>query len=124
MLTIIADLPQNVVGVSATGEVTADDIKNVLLPALEKQVKLYDEINYLLVLHTDVENWTAGSWAQDMWAGLKNFTKWNRIAVSTDQQMVEKFTNGFSFLTPGEAKGFTLAEIEEAKKWVSGETQI
>jgi len=119
MLKIIENLPDHVVGVEATNEVNADDLKNVLLPALEENVEKYDEINYLLVLRTEVKNWTAGAWAQDMLAGMKNFTKWKKIAVVTDEKLVEKFTDGFSLLTPGEAKGFKLSEEEAAKKWVS-----
>ncbi|WP_442794692.1 STAS/SEC14 domain-containing protein [Pelobium manganitolerans] len=119
MLKLIKDLPAHVVGVEATNEVTADDLKNVLIPALDENVKQYGKINYLLILHTDVQNWSAGAWLQDMWAGLKNFTAWNRIAVVTDQEMVEKFTDGFSLVTPGEAKGFKLSEEQEARSWIS-----
>lgn len=119
MLKIIENLPDNVVGVEAFDEVNADDLKNILIPALERSVNKYNEINYLLVLRTEVKNWTAGAWVQDMWAGMKNFTKWNKIAVVTNESAVEKFTDGFSLLTPGEAKGFKLNEEEEAKHWVS-----
>ncbi len=119
MLKIIENLPDQVVGIEATNEVTADDLKNILLPALERNVEKYDEINYLLVLRTEVKNWTTGAWTQDMLAGMKNFTKWNKIAVVTDESAVEKFTDGFSFITPGKAKGFTLNEEETAKQWVS-----
>ncbi|HTN19595.1 MAG TPA: STAS/SEC14 domain-containing protein [Pelobium sp.] len=119
MLNIIQNLPDHVVGVEAVGEVTADDLKNILLPALEQNAKKYDGINYLLVLRTEVKNWTAGAWIQDMLAGIKNFTKWNKIAVVTDEKFVEKFTDGFSFITPGKAKGFKLNEEELAKSWVS-----
>lgn len=119
MLNIINDLPGHVLGVRATGTVDKADLENVLLPALQKKVDVYDEINYLLVLDTEVGNWTAGAWVQDAKAGLKHFTKWNKIAVVTSQKGVEKFTDIFTFAITGEAKGFTPDELEEAKKWVS-----
>lgn len=119
MLKIIENLPDHVVGVEAFNEVNAEDLKNVLLPALERNAEIYGEIHYILVLKTEVKNWTAGAWVQDMWAGMKNFTKWKKIAIVTDETLVEKFTDGFSLLTPGEAKGFKLSEEEAAKKWVS-----
>ncbi len=93
MLQLINDLPENVLGIKATGEVTAHDLSTVLLPALEKQVELFDEINYLLVLETSVKNFSSGAWLQDMKAGITHFTKWNKIAVVTDETAVEKFTN-------------------------------
>lgn len=119
MLKIIENLPAHVVGVEASNEVTADDLKNTLHPALDESVKSFGEIHYILVLHTEVKNWTSGAWLQDMWAGMKNFTKWKKIAVVTDEEVVEKFTDIFSFVTPGEAKGFKLSELDLAKEWVS-----
>lgn len=119
MLQLINDLPDHVLGVEASGEVTADDLTNVLLPALQRQVEKYHSINYLLVLNTPVMNFSMGAWFQYIKAGLKNFTKWNKIAVVTDQTAVEKFTDVFSIAVPGEAKGFKHTELAEAKRWVS-----
>ncbi|OAQ38246.1 hypothetical protein A5893_15745 [Pedobacter psychrophilus] len=122
MLTIIENLPAHVVGIEASGEVDADQVADVIIPALKLQVENYDEINYLLVLKTDVKNWSGGAWLQDLKAGVQNLTKWNKIAVATDEKMVEKFSDMFSVLSPGESKGFKLSEIEEAKKWVSAKS--
>lgn len=119
MITIIDNLPAHVIGVRASDEVTASDVSDVLLPALQKKIDEVGEINYLLVLETDVQNWTAGAWLQDMKAGLLHFTKWNRIAVVTDQAAVEKFTDLFTHVVPGKAKGFDHSEIEEARAWVA-----
>lgn len=119
MLTEISGLPSFVFGVTATGEITYDDMVEVLLPGLERLVQNNDEIYYLLILNTDVANFTAGSWLQDFKAGLKNFTKWKKIAVVTDQSGVEKVTDIFSFAIPGNSKGFKMSELEEAKTWIS-----
>ncbi|MBC7915580.1 MAG: STAS/SEC14 domain-containing protein [Pyrinomonadaceae bacterium] len=119
MLEIINDLPAHVLGVKATGEVDAADLKTILLPALEQQAESFDSINYLLVLDTSVKNFSAGAWFQDMMAGLKNFSKWNKIAVVTDETAVEKFTDLFSIAVPGKSKGFKHTELEEAKNWVA-----
>jgi hypothetical protein len=72
-----------------------------------------------LVLETKVENFTAGAWYQDMVAGLKHLTAWKKMAIVTDQKSVENFTDAFSYVTPGEAKGFSLDELDEAITWVS-----
>ena len=119
MLSIINNLPEHVLGVRATGEVNKEDLDSVLLPALKEKADLFDEIRYLLVLETDVSNWTAGAWFKDAIAGVQNFTKWKKIAVVTDQEGVEKVTDVFSFVVPGDSKGFKPHELEEAKAWVS-----
>lgn len=119
MLQFINDLPAHVVGIRATGEVTKDDINTVLLPRLDELAERAGEINYILVLQTDVQNFTAAAWYEDLKAGIKHFTKWNKIAIVTGQKLVEKFTDLFSISIPGEAKGYKISELDDAVKWVS-----
>jgi hypothetical protein len=119
MLTVIPNLPDHVFGVRASGEVTKDDLKNVLLPGLESLTDRYQEIYYLLVLETDVQNFTAGAWIQDLIAGIKHFTQWKKMAIVTDQKTVEKFTDAFSYISPGEAKGYQMNELQSAIDWLS-----
>jgi len=121
MLTEITGLPDHVFGVRATGEVTSDDLKTVLLPGLERTARRFNEIRYLLVLETEVKNFTAGAWLEDAKAGFKNFTKWKKIAVVSSEKGVEWFSDVFTIATPGSSKGFKLEEIEEAINWVSSE---
>jgi len=119
MLTKIENLPDYVLGVRAAGEVDKNDLDNVLLPGLQALSDQYDEIYYLLLLETPVQNFTAGAWWKDLLAGIKHLSKWKKMAIVTDQKAVEKFTDLFSYVTPGEAKGFELSELDEAIRWVS-----
>ena len=119
MLQYINDLPSHVVGIRATGEVTKDDMEKVLIPRIDELVARQGEINYLLVLQTDVGNFTLSAWWDDLKLGLKNFTKWNKIAVVTDQKGVEWFSDVFRFFVPGKSKGFALNELDEAVAWIS-----
>jgi len=41
------------------------------------------------------------------------------MAIVTDQKAVETFTDLFSYVSPGEAKGFELSELDQAIVWVS-----
>ena len=119
MLTEITDLPENIFGVRATREVDATDLKDVLLPGLERTAERFGEIRYLLVLETEVKNFTAGAWVQDAKAGLQNFTKWKKIAIVSSEKAVEWFSDVFTVATPGSSKGFKPEELEEAKLWLS-----
>ena len=116
----IHDVAEHVFAILASGDVTKEDYERVLLPGLEAHSKKQDKINLMLMLDTDISNLSIGAWIQDMWAGIKHFTKWNRVAIVTDQKGVEKFTDMFSYVVPGEFKGFTMAEANKAKSWVSG----
>jgi hypothetical protein len=119
MLQLINDLPDFVVGIKASGEVSKEDLETVLVPAIDRQVAQYDAIYYLLLLETDIKNWDFGAWISDAKIGLKYLTKWEKIAVVTEQESVQKFTDIFSKLAPGEARGYALNELETAKAWVS-----
>jgi hypothetical protein len=122
MLQFINDLPNNIIGIHAVGEVTKEDVDTVLIPRLDDLVKRQGEINYLLVLETDAQNFTAGAWLDDIKVGLKHFTKWKRVAVVTDQKSVEWFTTHiFRFLIPGTAKGFPLDDLKDAVQWIAEE---
>lgn len=121
MLQLINHLPANVVGVRASGEVTREDMVNVLLPAIDQLAEREGAINYLLILDTGVQNFTLAAWWNDLKLGLKNYTKWNRIAVVSEQMGVEWFTDLFRFLIPGSSRGFTHDELSEAMVWVSGD---
>lgn len=119
MLKYINDLPSHVVGIHASGEVTKADMERVVIPRVDELVARQGEINYLLVLDTDVGNFTVGAWWDDIKLGLKNFSKWNRIAVVTDQKGVEWFTDVFRYFVPGKSKGFSMSELDEAVAWIS-----
>jgi stage II sporulation SpoAA-like protein len=119
MIELISS-PDNVTAFRAVGEVTKEDYQRVVVPAVEKLVKRINEINFLLVLDTDVENFTAGAWMQDALLGLKNFGKWNRAAIVSDSDKVINFTNGFSYIAPGEFRGYKKAGFYKALNWVEG----
>ena len=114
------DTTDNVAAFRALAEVTKEDFQSVVVPAVEKMVKQINEINFLLVLDTDIENFTAGAWLEDAMLGLKNLGKWNRAAIVTDSENIITFTNGFSYLIPGEFKGFKKLEFNKALNWVEG----
>jgi len=121
MIELIPNISNNVAGFRAIGEVTKEDYQNVVLPEIERLIKQIDHINFLLVLDTELENFTAGAWIQDALLGLKNIGKWNRVAIVTDSATIISLTNKFSYLAPGEFKGFKKEEYDPAITWVSEE---
>ena len=119
MLQLMKDLPAHVLGVRAVGKVTKDDYEQTLVPALERAVRENGEINFLMLFETEVGNFTYGAWMEDAKLSLKHFSKWNKVAIVSDQTMIEKASNLLSFVSPAETKGFTVADIEIAKAWVA-----
>lgn len=119
MIQLMNDVPANVAGFRALGEVDADDYKKVLVPALDALVAKQEKINFLLVLDTSLKDFSIGALLQDLGVGLKHFTKWHKMAIVSESDGINKFTDAFSYIAPGEAKGYTHAQLEKAIEWVS-----
>lgn len=121
MIQQITDLPPNMVGFRASGEVTKDDfdiVQSKVAEIIEKTGKL----NCLLYLDTSPTNFTIAAWIKDALFGIQNITKWNRAAIVSDSQIVKKFTNVFSDIMPGEFKGFEKDDLQHAIDWTSEKT--
>lgn len=114
------DTTDNIVAFRALAEVTKEDFVTAVAPAVEHLVKQTNEINFLLVLDTDIENFTTGAWLQDALLGLENLGKWNRAAIVTDTDEIISFTNGFSYIVPGEFRGYKKVDFNKALNWVEG----
>ncbi|GAA4134989.1 hypothetical protein GCM10022250_30040 [Flavobacterium chungbukense] len=60
---------------------TANDYVNVLVPAVTSLVKRINEINFLLVVDTEIKSFASADWMEDAILGLKNLGRWNRAAL-------------------------------------------
>lgn len=116
----VINAPDNVAAFRAVGEITEEDYKTVVVPAVEKLAARINEINFLFVLETELKNFTAAAWMEDAKMGLKNLGKWNRTAIVTDSENIISFTNAFSYIVPGEFRGYKKAAFNEALIWVQG----
>lgn len=70
---------------------------------------MQDKINFILVLDTAIKNSSIGTLLKDLGVGLKRFTKGHRMAIVSEPGATKKFPGLFSYIAPGEAKGFTHA---------------
>ena len=123
MIVQIPDVPNNMVGFRADGEVTKEDfelVKEEVAQLVEKTGKL----NYLLFLDNSPKDFTLGAWLQDALLGISNITKWNRAAIISDSEAVIKFTEVFSKLMPGVFRGYPKTEYAKAVNWVSERSDV
>ncbi len=120
MLQPIADLPDGVLGFEAAGEIHASDYRDVLMPAVREVWERGDKVRIILVF----ERWdgmsSRAAW-EDLKVGMKNLTKWKRIALVTDLDWMITVTSLFGWMTPGEFKRFPVAARDQAIVWVAGD---
>ena len=124
MITQIENLPLNIVGFKAVGEITENDFTETVMPKVKALIDKTDQLNYLLVLDTSLKNFTVGAWLKDAMMGVKYLTKWNRAAIVSDEEAILNFTNFFSYLMPGEFKGFEHKNMQQAIDWVAEKNKI
>ncbi|MBS1686722.1 MAG: STAS/SEC14 domain-containing protein [Bacteroidetes bacterium] len=119
MVTQIAGLAGNTVGFTFTGDITKEQYDTIIMPAIEQARGSGEHINMLLVINTDLSNFTAGAWTKDALVSLKNLTRFNKVAVVSDSHLVKNVTAMANVIVPGDYKYFLPTEESEAKVWVS-----
>lgn len=119
MIQHLQDLPSNIVGFKATEEITEKNFTETVMPKVKALIDKTDKLNYLLVLETSVKEFRVGACMKDAMMGIKHLTKWNKAAIVSDVEAIRNFTNFFSYLMPGEFKGFEHKDLQQAIDWVS-----
>jgi hypothetical protein len=119
MLQLIYDLPPHVAGLHALGEVTETEYEEALIDLIDPLLKKNRKISFVLVLETDIKNFTSGAWCGNIKIGFKYFFNWNKVAIVTDQKGVLGFSDLFKYVIPGKFKLYQLDELGQAIIWVS-----
>jgi hypothetical protein len=123
MIERIADMPPGTLGMRVWGEVTREDYVDGLMPALEQAVDTDGELRLVFQIGPDFDKFTAGMMATDTTKGLSfgvgNWSKWRRMAVVTDVEWLRHAMQLFGWMTPGEQRLFSLAELDQAKEWAA-----
>ena len=119
MIELIEDLPEEVVGIEAVGEVTSEDYERVVGPAVERALATRGTIRLLHVIGDRVEKHTIEALWEDTRLGLSNVSSIERIAVVTDVKHFRALVRGIGWTLPGELKLFSNAERGEAITWIS-----
>ncbi len=120
MIRILEGLPDNVLGVEASGKVTDDDYETVLVPAVQERIDGGGKIRFLYVLGEEFDGWTMGAMWEDAKLGGSELRAWEKVAVVTDKDWLQHMVKAFGWMIPGDVRVFGLGELEDAKAWVAG----
>jgi hypothetical protein len=117
----IEDMPPGTIGFRAVGELTREDYREVLEPALRTALEA-GEVRMLFVVPDKFEMDT-GALIEDAKTGLQlglgHLSAWKRTAVVTDVGWVARAIKSFSFTAPGEVKVWGPEDLDEARAWVA-----
>jgi len=115
MLELVEGLPKNVVGIAASGRVTMQDCRDVLVPAIEKSLKRHDKIR----LYYELNSRFPGSAWDDLDLGLEHASSCERVAIVTDIGWVRLTVKAVRFLIPAKIRVFSTEQTEEGRAWIT-----
>ena len=122
MIEVLEEMPEGVIGFRATGHVTADDYRDMLLPPMKAQVEA-GEVRLVYAIGPGFEKFEAGALVQDskvgLTLGISHWGAWKKCAIVTDEEWVSKAIHAFGFLSPGEVATYPLDGLEQAKEWAA-----
>jgi hypothetical protein len=119
MVEKIPDLPENVLGFTAKGTVTAEDYESVIIPAVEALFSRGNRVRFLYHLGEDFAGFEAAAVWDDTKLGLKHLAGWERMAVVSDVEWIRTAVRIFALAMPGHVRVFHNRELAEAKRWVA-----
>ncbi len=105
MIEQLENLPEDILGFRAAGEITASDYTDVLKPAIDAVLRRGEDVRIVLVFD-DWSGMTGAAVWEDLKMGIERFTKWKRIALVTDIEWMRHATSLFGWMTPGDVKSF------------------
>ena len=120
MLKILSDFPENVVAVLASGEVTGQEFRNVLVPTVESRLKTHDKLNLFYQFDPDFSSMRAEAMWEDAKLDIGHWREWDRIAVITDVGWIRKGARLAVMLLHRPVRVFTNAEADAAREWITG----
>ncbi|MEL7449651.1 MAG: STAS/SEC14 domain-containing protein [Pseudomonadota bacterium] len=118
MLDVMTDLPDHVLGVRASGEVSQVDYTETLVPALEEKLTRFRKARLLYVAGETFEGYSGGAAWEDAKIGMKHLTAFERVALVSDIDWITGAVRAFGFVFPGEVRVFDDDQLEDARAWI------
>ena len=118
MLEILKDMPDNIVAVRASGQISGKDYEDVLIPAVETSLKRHGKVRVLYQLGQDFSGFTAEAMFDDAKLGLRHLNSFEKIAVITDVDWISRIVRFFSLMIPCPVKVFGNNDASGAKAWL------
>ena len=119
MLQRIADMPAGTLGFEVVGEVDEDDWEETVEPLLRQEMADGRKLRLLYLIGARTTDLDDDAMGKDVAFRARHASSYERVAVVSDEDWLRPALTGLSFLLPGKAKGFRVADLEAAKTWLA-----
>lgn len=118
MMTVSDGYPDDVLAVTASGRVTIEDYRDVLLPEANARLERHDKLRFLYVIGKDFESFSPGAMVADARFGLGHLGRLDRCALVTDVTWIADGARLFAPFFHVPFRVFSSAEADIARDWV------
>jgi SpoIIAA-like len=115
----VEEMPPGTIGFEAIGQVEDDDWEKQVEPVLRSEMAEGQKIRLLYLLGPEAREVEGDAMTADTGFRARFATSFERVAVVSDESWMRPAMGALSFLLPGKAKAFPVAELTDAKAWLA-----
>jgi hypothetical protein len=119
MLRLMTDMPAGTIGFEAIGEVEDDDWEDAVEPVLRREMAEGEKIRLLYLIGPQARDIDKDAMTADTGFRARHATRFDRVAVVSDEDWLRPAMRVLSFLLPGKARAFPVHQLETAKTWLA-----
>ncbi|HUW98224.1 MAG TPA: STAS/SEC14 domain-containing protein [Acidiferrobacter sp.] len=120
MITLMPGLPSHVIGLVASGQVTAQDYESVVIPAVEATLKRHERVRLFYHIGPECTGFSTTAMWDDLKVGFSHMMVWERVAVVTDIAWIRTSIKLLGFTIGGLVRIFSNDEMAAAREWILG----
>ncbi len=119
MFETIPGLPDDTLGLSATGTVTGEDYEQTLIPLVNDKLAAHGKVRLLMHFGPGFIGYSAAALWQDGRFGLAHLGDFRKLAVVSDVGWLNLAVRMFAPFIRCPVRGFADAELDAAKAWIA-----
>ena len=118
MIEILPESHGNVIGLKASGKVTDQDYKDIIIPKLDSVLSKYGRGNFLYFLSDEFEGFELGAMWDDLKYASGHSDKFDKIALVGGPKWVDWTSKVCGHLVSAEVKTFDGDALGDAWQWL------
>ena len=113
------DMPRGTVGFEAVGDIDDDDFEDVVEPVLRRQIADGHKLRLLYLLGPQLREYDGEAAQEEFKFAARHATAYERVGIVSDESWLRPALRLLSVLVPGEIRGFPVADLADARRWVA-----
>jgi hypothetical protein len=118
MLQILSGFPANVLAISVTGTLTAEEYRDVLAPALTAKIRAQGPLRLFVHVGPEFREMKAAAMWEDFKMGMRHWNDWREAAVVTDVTWIANCARLFAPFFRAPIRVFPIRDYAAAQDWI------